>query len=255
VRCQTRSAAFTLIELLVVIAIIAILAAILFPVFAQAREKARQASCLSHVKQLGLAAQMYVQDYDETFPLFTYDYQTYWAGARVVPGQPLDKTRGLLWPYVKNGSLQKCPSYVGGKNLGEMGYGYNEGIFTDGTSDPATYAPLGPATLAALSRPAEMVLFADGANRFDYSATRPDTMRFTGVATENIWMQAPSNWCYPGFGCTASVDFRHQSFSNAVWADGHAKAVKRETFVQELPVAQQEAARNIRYQGDAWMAR
>src|SRR6201988_4702864 len=64
----TRNRGFTLIELLVVIAIIAILAAILFPVFAQAREKARQASCLSNMKQIGLGMTMYVQDYDETFP-------------------------------------------------------------------------------------------------------------------------------------------------------------------------------------------
>ena len=65
----SRSSGFTLIELLVVIAIIAILAAILFPVFAQAREKARQTSCLSNQKQIGTAALMYVQDYDETFPM------------------------------------------------------------------------------------------------------------------------------------------------------------------------------------------
>ncbi|GIV07592.1 MAG: hypothetical protein KatS3mg017_0794 [Fimbriimonadales bacterium] len=64
-----RRCGFTLIELLVVIAIIAILAAILFPVFAQAREKARQTQCLSQNKQIGVAAMMYVQDYDETFPL------------------------------------------------------------------------------------------------------------------------------------------------------------------------------------------
>src|SRR5262249_4483117 len=67
-RKMRRNRGFTLIELLVVIAIIAILAAILFPVFAQAREKARQATCLSNCKQIGLASNMYVQDYDETFP-------------------------------------------------------------------------------------------------------------------------------------------------------------------------------------------
>ena len=65
-----------------VIAIIAILAAILFPVFAQAREKARATSCLSNTKQLGLGALMYCQDYDETFPIYTWDFLTYWNGGR-----------------------------------------------------------------------------------------------------------------------------------------------------------------------------
>src|SRR3569833_2553172 len=69
-----RSTAFTLIELLVVIAIIAILAAILFPVFAQAREKARQITCTSNMKQIGLAMMQYVQDYDETYPLSLFNY-------------------------------------------------------------------------------------------------------------------------------------------------------------------------------------
>ncbi|GIV21426.1 MAG: hypothetical protein KatS3mg023_3177 [Armatimonadota bacterium] len=70
--------AFTLIELLVVIAIIAILAAILFPVFAQAREKARQTSCLSNFKQIGLSVRMYSQDYDEKFPMGTYPGARNW---------------------------------------------------------------------------------------------------------------------------------------------------------------------------------
>src|SRR5881394_285952 len=92
-----KRTAFTLIELLVVIAIIAILAAILFPVFAQAREKARGISCLSNLKQSGLAYAMYTQDYDETTPLQKSNDPNsgYWYN--------------LIQPYVKNWQLMLCP--------------------------------------------------------------------------------------------------------------------------------------------------
>jgi prepilin-type N-terminal cleavage/methylation domain-containing protein len=105
-RLSARSAwrGFTLIELLVVIAIIAILAAILFPVFAQAREKAREAACLSNVKQLGLALQMYAQDYDETLPNHAQDTEKFLA-----PNAPANWAKGLQ-SYVKNTQVFSCPS-------------------------------------------------------------------------------------------------------------------------------------------------
>jgi len=110
-QARRNYAAFTLIELLVVIAIIAILAAILFPVFAQAREKARAISCLSNTKQLGLAVVQYVQDYDETFPPRQY-------GNKALPNDPYPQAADILWPYLKNGQ----------HNLQSNGqYGWNSG--------------------------------------------------------------------------------------------------------------------------------
>ncbi len=100
-----RRSGFTLIELLVVIAIIAILAAILFPVFAQAREKARQASCLSNMKQIGTATLMYVQDYDESYAN-EGGYQTPLYFQPTADNTPLRD----IQPYAKNYDLYKCPS-------------------------------------------------------------------------------------------------------------------------------------------------
>ena len=102
---------FTLIELLVVIAIIAILAAILFPVFSRAREKARQSSCLSNVKQIMMGALMYAQDYDETF-VPSESAATYpWSQ--------------LILPYLKNKQIYACPSYRGTGAATVIGYGIN----------------------------------------------------------------------------------------------------------------------------------
>src|SRR5437667_3195375 len=101
-----KRAGFTLIELLVVMAIIAILAAILFPVFAQAREKARQATCLSNFKQIGLGVMMYVQDWDETYP--TSRLAKLAGGSDC--GQKIITWKTETAPYVKNISVYKCPS-------------------------------------------------------------------------------------------------------------------------------------------------
>jgi prepilin-type N-terminal cleavage/methylation domain-containing protein/prepilin-type processing-associated H-X9-DG protein len=100
---------FTLIELLVVIAIIALLAAILFPVFAQAREQARAITCISNMRQIGIAVRMYVQDYDETWPIF-YAYNTQ-------PPANLPGHKGVeleLMPYVQEKNAFRCPDDSGG---------------------------------------------------------------------------------------------------------------------------------------------
>jgi prepilin-type N-terminal cleavage/methylation domain-containing protein/prepilin-type processing-associated H-X9-DG protein len=128
---------FTLIELLVVIAIIAILAAILFPVFARAREKARQTSCLSNLKQLGLGYLMYAQDYDERLPMGWYPVDVggswdVWANPRMV------KFGDCVQPYLKNEQIYQCPTteftIAGGGRTGDLtvigrswSYGWNCG--------------------------------------------------------------------------------------------------------------------------------
>jgi prepilin-type N-terminal cleavage/methylation domain-containing protein len=178
-----RRRGFTLIELLVVIAIIAILAAILFPVFAQAREKARQASCLSNLKQLGLAAMMYVQDYDEVYPggpgvnsLWTPGPQGAWDKLIQTNGTNVSVTNVAvrLVPYIKNQQIFVDPDDPTGDrnaagrwsgNIMRLSYWWNFGV-SQGYSWP-TY-PSGAATVSgtplsqgAISKPASLQLIQD----------------------------------------------------------------------------------------------
>jgi len=152
---------FTLIELLVVIAIIAILAAILFPVFARAREKARQTSCLSNVKQLMLAVMQYAQDYDETLPVASH-----WAANdNHLPSLTNTYWYEALEPYIANTQLLVCPSQSSGNpSAGAPGYGWNYQEFgythSSGALQYHYSTPLGE-----IASPAQSILLGDCEDR------------------------------------------------------------------------------------------
>ncbi len=139
-----RRAGFTLIELLVVLAIIAILAAILFPVFAQARKKARSITCTSNLRQIGTAMQMYAQDYDEVL----FPYRT--RAVNPFAGQPRVSANAggrsffnqLLAPYIKNNGVWKCPSKPGAwVNIDPAGSDTEPAFWSHGARIPTQQTP------------------------------------------------------------------------------------------------------------------
>ncbi|MCW3099763.1 MAG: prepilin-type N-terminal cleavage/methylation domain [Chthonomonadaceae bacterium] len=213
---------FTLIELLVVIAIIAILAAILFPVFARAREQARKTSCLSNLKQLGLGFAMYTQDYDERLCGI-------WSGEwNLLSGNPKQLNWApSIFPYIKNRQVYVCPSEASTNASSYLGNNY-----------------IGNVKIAVIPRPAEQVILMDGS--IDQSCDRdPDPNRpggtcnpsdpnnttngkgngFNGLnADYTIWnsteringIRTGQPWSVP----------RHGDTSNMVFADSHAKSTR-----------------------------
>ncbi len=216
---------FTLIELLVVIAIIAILAAILFPVFARAREKARQTSCLSNMKQIGLGVKMYVSDYDSKYP-------REWYGA--LPDGNY-ATRGLnyremLLPYIKNDQIWLCPSREGtfytchysgyswgrGTNswLGRLhggSYGLNAGNY----GRPAGSRPNG----------------ISGAQESDIDDAAGTVFV---IESDCLWMNPGFTWRPDPFNCD-HMEYPHNDGFNAAYCDGHAKWSKETTVEMFTP--------------------
>jgi prepilin-type N-terminal cleavage/methylation domain-containing protein/prepilin-type processing-associated H-X9-DG protein len=215
---------FTLIELLVVIAIIAILAAILFPVFAQAREAARKASCQSNLKQMVTGCMMYSQDYDEVTVTSYLEYKLpgnvepgYWAG-----------WSDLIQPYLKNYQVLRCPSASGAAPVSTqsdaawwMSYAIN--YRTGGDYGGWNGWFTAPAKLSALAFPASTIYLMDA------SPACNDNCRF---ADNGAW---PEAWTYPpsqqqkDWGDANGYAARHQGGANYAFMDGHVKYMKAET--------------------------
>ena len=252
---SAKRAGFTLIELLVVIAIIAILAAILFPVFAQAREKARQASCLSNLKQLGIGAVQYSQDFDEL----------------TVPARLNVGTTGeylmwvdLIYPYTKSDAIANCPSdpfdnsgsmdNFGGKPYRPQqeyhnfnyttprpasfdhhygSYGINAGYYHDASNphpeDAYREGPQG-LQLADILRPSECVLLADAIGMGDSGE-----FWFSSDSTPKIIKNGSKRvlsviCCGNGYYENNGPIERHQNRASVAFCDGHVKAMSLDTL-------------------------
>ncbi len=227
-----RRKGFTLIELLVVIAIIAILAAILFPVFAKAREKAKQGACLSNLKQIGLADMMYAQDYDETTALCLILN----AGS---PGHAYQNRRypyEIIQPYIKNTGIFVCPgdpspwdpSVYGTPDAWLCSYGANIHVSAASPSiNPAADGFKGGTRgvrLSVLQVPAETVDWCD-------VYQQPVSSGFVPAPGQ---AKCTPQWTGVTWGIGPRVAYcaltRHLGGINVVWMDGHAKFVK---FVTE----------------------
>lgn len=207
---RSKNAAFTLIELLVVIAIIAILAAILFPVFAQAREKARSISCLSNMRQIGTATMMYLQDYDELYMTAQHIEDT--------PDEPFYPWYVPVQPYMKNGGIFRCPSLNDTPTLwAEPFYATSwAGIRSDYLIN-GFFAHSTPQ--AAIGTPAEQIIVSERRSGFGCIDYHPwgeggpwerGYLDGSGFAPDHMTPDSRN----PG---------RHQLGDNYVFADGHAK--------------------------------
>jgi prepilin-type N-terminal cleavage/methylation domain-containing protein/prepilin-type processing-associated H-X9-DG protein len=234
-----KNKAFTLIELLVVIAIIAILAAILFPVFAQAKAAAKKSVDLSNLKQLGTSLLLYANDYDDTavpsgFDTISASKNFLWYGS--ITGDimsaafantdvnPLDSP---LYPYQKNLDFLGDPAAATNPVVGPWGhtdYGYNYmyiggyGAFYDGflTDAQLQQYTRKPRSLTSFAHPAETVAFTDSANQY---STQP--------IQKYAWLLPPS--CGDLFGGddgNENTEGVHSGFANVTWLDGHAKSFK-----------------------------
>jgi prepilin-type N-terminal cleavage/methylation domain-containing protein/prepilin-type processing-associated H-X9-DG protein len=224
---------FTLIELLVVIAIIAILASILFPVFARARENARRSSCQSNLKQIGLGLLQYVQDYDEQM-ISIYYGASGWDNVPASTGNY--KWMDAVQPYIKSTQIFDCPSdtfathgrYVQGNPSSNRAWG-SYGINNVHGNDPAPPTPpsgfawpggIVPSAMAALQAPATTVWVVDSEDALANNNTFNWVVDSIAVPTTFPGTPPQANRCIA----------RHLDTINTLYADGHVKSVKLEAL-------------------------
>jgi len=229
---------FTLIELLVVIAIIAILAAILFPVFAKVREKARQTTCLSNEKQLGLAFVQYNEDYDGHFPGGISGNSGGCYGYNPGNGalEPVNESWAFqIYPYVKSTGAYRCPDDSSSTQFGQESYAHN--------------ANLTAAAESQLTAPASTVVLFEGTGGPNATQGADPSETLSGVSPDcfmSTWDADNVNWYFTG-GNGASlasghlgtrhvntIDPRHTGGSNFLAADGHAKWLRPENVSSGL---------------------
>jgi prepilin-type N-terminal cleavage/methylation domain-containing protein/prepilin-type processing-associated H-X9-DG protein len=212
---RTPRSGFTLIELLVVIAIIAILAAILFPVFAQARERARAAACLSNCKQIGLGMRMYLDDYDGAWPASWYSQPQYgWDVA--------------LYPYTKNTRIFACPS---NPQLPEKASGYTGALYgmvrsyaMNGTMALETNntSRKGPVLEPSIDDPADTIMMLETTDWNYTDPSSPDYQKVRRYPDHETYVSNRNDVC-------RHVPFTiHQGGSNYLFADTHARWAKVE---------------------------
>jgi prepilin-type N-terminal cleavage/methylation domain-containing protein/prepilin-type processing-associated H-X9-DG protein len=207
-----RKIGFTLIELLVVIAIIAILAAILFPVFARAREVARQSKCLSNLKQLGNAMQMYAQDYDERFAncWHVFPGKNQYGGVQATDATKVCITWDrLIFPYVKTIGIYACPSDAGSTKADVPGMG-NSVVrsYCYAGSIGGGWCPWTPArTMSQVPMPASTIMLTE----------RDNCGGTVHGPTKGEWW-----WCTIT-DSAAEIDWRHNEGINVLYVDGHVK--------------------------------
>ena len=254
-KSDQRSSGFTLIELLVVIAIIAILAAILFPVFAKVREKARQTQCASNLNQIGLAEVQYVQDYDQNYSGSFRDFSI----DGVNPNHPRVSYMEMLYPYTKSAQIYLCPdvasnahmlnnsandpnwnpntyqtgtdySYNGIGGPGWDGKRWEQQLLGFSNVNGGTY-DRAYTTDANVTAPSETIMLVDGASNQNgnsgyYNLWRTDETDINGTFTAYGADGQDDTWNGHTDNTGPTPDHRHTDGFNILWYDGHVKFAK-----------------------------